>query len=112
MALPKLTPEQRQDALDKAAVARQQRADVKARLKASTATLTEVIHASRVDDVLAKLRVVDLLQAMPGIGRIRAREIMQRLNIAESRRLRGLGSNQVTALLAEFAEPADRTGRA
>lgn len=112
MALPELTPEQRQAALDQAAVARQQRADVKARLKASTATLTEVIQESKVDDVIAKLRVVDLLQAMPGIGRIRAREIMQRLGIADSRRLRGLGSHQIAALHAEFAARADRAGRA
>ena len=112
MALPTLTPEQRRAALEKAAAARQLRADVKTRLKASTATLTEVIQQSKVDDVIAKLRVVDLLQAMPGIGQVRAREIMQRLHIADSRRLRGLGANQVSALLAEFAERADRPGRA
>ena len=112
MALPTLTTEQRHAALEKAAAARQLRADVKARLKASTATLTEVIQQSKVDDVIAKLRVVDLLQAMPGIGQVRAREIMQRLHIADSRRLRGLGANQVSALLAEFAERADRPGRA
>jgi hypothetical protein len=112
VALPTLTPEQRRAALEKAAAARQLRADVKARLKASTATLTEVIQQSKVDDVIAKLRVVDLLQAMPGIGQVRAREIMQRLSIADSRRLRGLGANQISALLAEFAERADRPGRA
>jgi hypothetical protein len=112
VALPTLTPEQRRAALEKAAAARQLRADVKARLKASTATLTEVIQQSKVDDVIARLRVVDLLQAMPGIGQVRAREIMQRLSIADSRRLRGLGANQISALLAEFAERADRPGRA
>lgn len=109
MALPTLTPEQRKAALEKAALARQLRADVKAKLKASTATLTEVIQESRVNEVIAKLRVVDLLQAMPGVGKVRAQEIMQRIGIADSRRLRGLGANQVTALLAEFADRADRS---
>lgn len=108
MALPILTPEQRKAALEKAAAARQLRADVKARLKSSSASLTEVIQESRVNDVVAKLRVVDLLQSMPGVGKVRAQEIMQRIGIADSRRLRGLGANQVAALLAEFA---DRTGR-
>lgn len=103
MALPILTPEQRQAALDKAAAARQLRADVKARLKSSRASLAEVIQESKVDEVVAKLRVVDLLQAMPGVGKVRAQEIMQRIGIADSRRLRGLGANQVSALLAEFA---------
>lgn len=111
MALPTLTPEQRQAALQKAALARQLRADVKARLKSSQSTLAEVIQESTTDGVVAKLRVVDLLQAMPGVGKVRAQEIMQRIGIAESRRLRGLGTNQVTALLTEFAERADRSRR-
>lgn len=111
MALPTLTPEQRKAALEKAAVARQLRADVKARLKSSRATLTEVLQESRANEVIAKLKVVDLLQAMPGVGKVRAEEIMQRIGIAHSRRLRGLGANQVAALLAEFADRADRTRR-
>lgn len=102
MALPKLTPEQREAALAKAAVARRVRAEVKNKLKTSGATLAEVIDQSRADDIVAKLKVVDLLRAMPGVGAVKAAEIMDRLGIAESRRLRGLGANQVTALLAEF----------
>ncbi|KQX75659.1 MULTISPECIES: integration host factor, actinobacterial type [Aeromicrobium] len=109
MALPILTPDQRRAALQKAAAARQARADVKVRLKAAETTLAAVIDESRSDEVVAKLRVVDLLQAMPGVGAVRAREIMQRIGIADSRRLRGLGAKQVEGLLAEFA---DRPGRA
>ena len=108
MALPSLTAEQRAAALEKAAAARQARADVKARLKASDLTLADVLQRATDDEVLAKLRVVDLLQAMPGVGTVRAHEIMQRIGIAESRRLRGLGAKQVSALLAEFAERSDR----
>lgn len=108
VVLPILTTEQRRAALQKAAAARQLRADVKARLKSSRATLAEVINESRSDEVIAKLRVVDLLQAMPGVGKVRAPEIMQRIGIAESRRLRGLGGNQVAALLAEFADRSHR----
>lgn len=111
MALPKLTLEQRQAALQKAAAARQLRAEVKNRLKTSSASLTDVIAQAKVDEVVAKLRVVDLLQSMPGVGKVRAQEIMQRIGIADSRRLRGLGANQVSALLAEFAGRADRTVR-
>ncbi len=104
MALPILTPEQRAAALEKAASARQVRAEVKSRLKSSRASLTEVIRESKADQVIAKLRVVDLLQSMPGVGKVRAQEIMQRLKIADSRRLRGLGANQIQALLAEFGD--------
>ena len=101
MALPKLTPEQRQAALDKAAQARQVRAEVKNRLKNSGASLAEVINEAR-NEVVAKLKVTDLLQSMPGVGKVKAKEIMDRIGIAESRRLRGLGVNQVQALLREF----------
>lgn len=111
MALPELTPEQRAAALEKAALARQLRADVKLRLKSSRVTLTEILHESKADAALAKLRVIDLLQSMPGVGKVRAKEIMERLGIADSRRLRGLGAKQVQALLAEFAERADRSSR-
>ena len=104
MALPILTHEQRQAALAKAAQARQLRAEVKNRLKHSGATLAEVITESRVNEVIAKLRVIDLLQSMPGVGKVRAKEIMGRIGIADSRRLRGLGVNQISALLREFKD--------
>ena len=104
MALPILTPEQRQAALVKAAQARRLRAEVKNRLKHSGATLAEVINESRVNEIIAKLRVIDLLQAMPGVGKVRAKEIMSRIGIADSRRLRGLGVNQISALLREFKD--------
>lgn len=104
MALPVLTPEQRQAALEKAAQARQLRAEVKNRLKHSGATLAEVISESKANEVLAKLRVIDLLQSMPGVGKVRAKEIMGRIGIADSRRLRGLGANQISALLREFKD--------
>ncbi len=40
------------------------------------------------------MKVVSLLEAMPGVGKVRARQIMDRLQIAEGRRVRGLGHNQ------------------
>lgn len=104
MALPTLTPEQRQAALDKAASARRIRAEVKSRLKHSGATLSEVLAEAKANDIVAKLKVTDLLQSMPGVGKVRAKEIMDRIGIADSRRLRGLGPNQVSALVREFTD--------
>jgi len=104
VVLPILTPEQRQAALEKAAQARQLRAEIKNRLKSSAASLSDVIAESRVNEIIAKLKVKDLLQSLPGVGKVRASEIMDRLGIAESRRLRGLGVNQIQALLREFGK--------
>ncbi len=104
MAVPELTGEQRREALEKAARVRRERAEVKNRLKHSGTSLTEVLKSGQTNEVVAKMKVLDLLQAMPGVGKIRARTLMQRLNISESRRVRGLGTNQAAALEREFEQ--------
>ena len=48
------------------------------------------------------MKVSALLESVPGVGKVRAKQIMERLGIAESRRVRGLGANQRTALENEF----------
>ena len=103
MALPPLTAEQRRAALEKAAASRRERAEVKNRLKASVLSIKDVLAQGQVNEVIGKMRVVDLLQAMPGLGKVRATQLMERLGIAESRRVRGLGAKQVAALEKEFA---------
>lgn len=104
MALPPLTPEQRSAALQRAAEARRERAAVKARLKNSGETIGEVIAAGRHNEVIGKMRVSALLESMPGVGRVRARQIMDEVGIAQSRRVRGLGPNQTAALIERFAD--------
>jgi hypothetical protein len=104
VALPPLTPEQRAEALAKAAVARRERAAVKNRLKYAQGSLKEVIADGKDNEVIGKMKVSALLESMPGIGRVRARQIMQEVGISESRRVRGLGNNQVAALLARFEQ--------
>ena len=102
MALPPLTPEQRQAALEKAAASRRERAEVKNRLKHSGASIAEVLEEGQHNDVIGKMRVSDLLQSLPGLGKVRAGQVMERLRISESRRVRGLGAKQIAALVAEF----------
>ena len=102
MPLPSLSPEQRAAALEKAAEIRKARAELKDQLKSGKTSLAEVLGRAE-DDVVGKLKVSAVLQAMPGIGKIRAQQIMEKLKIADSRRLRGLGDQQRKALLGEFA---------
>ena len=104
MALPPLTPEQRAAALETAAKARKERAEVKNRLKRAATTLPEVLKEGQTDDVIGKMKVSALIESMPGVGKVRAKQMMERLGIAESRRVRGLGANQRTALENEFSE--------
>jgi transposase len=101
--LPSLSPEQRAAALEKAAEIRKARAELKEQLKQGKTTLAKVLEQAESDDVVGKLKVSAVLQAMPGIGKIRATQIMEKLKIADSRRLRGLGEQQRKALLGEFS---------
>ncbi len=103
MSLPALTPEERAAALEKAARVRRERAEVKDRLKHGQATLPDVLEQSATDDVIGKMKVSALLESMPGVGKVRARQLMERYGIAESRRIRGLGDNQRAGLEHEFA---------
>jgi hypothetical protein len=102
VALPQLTPDQRAAALEKAAKARKERAELKNRLKHGSTNLTQVLKEGQSDTVVGKMKVSALLESMPGVGKVRAKQIMERLGIAESRRVRGLGANQRTALEHEF----------
>jgi transposase len=100
--LPTLSREERDAALKKAAEIRKARAELKEQLKSGKTTLTKVLDRAESDEVVGKLKVSAVLQSMPGIGKVRATQIMEKLKIAESRRLRGLGEQQRKALLAEF----------
>jgi len=104
VTLPPLTPEQRAAALERAAEARRERARIKARLKSSGESIEQVIAAGRDNDAIGKMRVSALLESMPGVGRVRARQIMDEVGIAQSRRVRGLGQNQTAALVKRFAQ--------
>lgn len=101
---PEISPEQRRAALEKAKAVRRERAEVKNRLKNAGVAIGAVIAERETNEVVAKMRVVDLLESMPGVGKVKARQIMERLRIAESRRVRGLGAKQVAALESEFGK--------
>jgi S13-like H2TH domain len=101
--LPPLTPEERSAALAKAAAARKARAALRERLKHGRATLDDVFAAGETDDAVGKMRVSAVLESMPGVGKVRAQRIMEKIGISAGRRVRGLGTHQRAALYREFA---------
>jgi hypothetical protein len=103
MPLPVLTDEQRKQALEKAAEARRKRAELKGQLKSGKLTLTDVLSRQG-DDTVGKMKVSTVLESLPGVGKVRARKMMEKLDISASRRVRGLGAKQRESLLAEFAK--------
>jgi hypothetical protein len=99
---PALSDEQRQAALAKAAEARRARAELKERLKMGSITLAELLEQADADDMVAGIKVLAVLESLPGVGKVTARRTMDEVGIADTRRLRGLGAKQREALLAAF----------
>ena len=102
---PALSPDERSAALAKAAAARRQRAELKEKLKMGSTTLKELLEQAERDEVVGKMKVVTVLESLPGVGKVRARRMMESMGISEARRVRGLGDNQRKDLLKAF--PAD-----
>jgi DNA uptake protein ComE-like DNA-binding protein len=101
MALPNLTDAQRQEALKKAAEARQKRAAYRAKIKAGDMSFADVMAKSS-DPVIARMKVSTLLESLPGYGKAKAKKIMEELDISESRRVQGLGARQREQLMGRL----------
>ena len=99
MALPPtLTPEARAAALQKAAAARRQRAELKEKLKMGSISFKELLEQAERDEVVAKMKVLTVLESLPGLGKVKARRLMDEIGISESRRVQGLGAKQRSSL--------------
>ena len=99
MPLKPLTEEQRAAAREKAKKARVIRAEMKEAVQNKQITISEVLQRAETDEAVARLKVTDLLTSLPGVGEVRTENILKDLNIAASRRLRGLGIHQRRALI-------------
>ena len=97
--MPERTSKQRAEALDKALATRRERARLRAALKDRQLHPVEVIAGAADNPVWRSVKVLWLLEAVPGLGPIRAERLMDSLGIAQSRRLQGLGERQRAALI-------------
>jgi hypothetical protein len=91
---PSLSPEQRQAALEKAAAARRLRAELKEKLKMGSLSLKELLEQSASDEIVGKMKVLAVLESLPGLGKVKARRLMDEVGISETRRVQGLGEQQ------------------
>jgi S13-like protein len=103
MALPALTPQQRAEALEKAAQARRARSELVEAIKTGQASFAAVLARSATDPIVAKTRVNVLVRAVPGYGPAKASAVLSKVGIAEGRRVGGLGPNQSEALISELS---------
>jgi len=102
---PKLTPAERANALAKAKASRQERSEVKSRIKSGELSISEVISLAEGNEVIAKMRVLEMVESKSGVGKIRGKALLEKLEISSTRRIQGLGRYQRAALLKEFELP-------
>ena len=98
MAVPVLTNEQRKAASAKAVEVRTKRAELRRQLKESKVSFAEVLSVADSDAIVSGMRVVTILESLPGIGKIKASALMETCDIAHSRRMKGLGTTQAKKL--------------
>ena len=100
---PQLSPDQRQAALQKAAAARRLRAELKEKLKMGSTSLKELFDLADKDEIVGKMKVLAVLESLPGLGKVKARRTLEECEISETRRIQGLGVNQRSKLLERLS---------
>lgn len=102
MALPQLTDEQRKAALEKAAQARHERAELREKIKSGKVTLEDVLESD--DPIANRMKVSTLIESLPGYGKAKAAKIMNELGISATRRVKGLGARQREQLVEALSK--------
>jgi len=100
MQPPKISNRFRRKAGRKAVEARQERAEVKAQVSNGKLYFFDLFSDPRKS--ISRMKLVDLLQSVPGIGKVRAELILERTKISPSRRIGGVGHRQLELLRQEF----------
>lgn len=94
--LPKLTPEDRFDASQKATETRRARMRLKREMKEGNLSVAAAIELP----VMQRMKVFEFIRAIPGIGINRAREFMLSNSIADNRRVGGLSKHRRAQVIA------------
>ena len=69
-----------------------------------TSPVSAVFDKAESDDIVKKTKVSALLKSLPGVGPVKAAQLLEELSIPETRRIGGLGPNQRKALVDAAAK--------
>lgn len=97
-ATPERSLQQRMDALQEANRIRSYRAVVKREIKAGRRSIIDELV--EVHELMATMKVLDLLLAVPKVGRVKAMKVLNRERISPSKTVGGLSERQRLALVA------------
>ena len=57
-------------------------------------SLRELLDQGTRDEVVGKMKVQAVLESLPGLGKVKAKKLMEDVGISETRRVQGLGDQQ------------------
>ena len=63
----------------------------------------ELLAQAERDEVVAKMKVLAMLESLPGVGKVKARRLMEEIGISENRTLHGLGDQQRKKLFEKLS---------
>lgn len=102
---PTLTGDQRRRALNQALHARTARAQALQQLRDGDTDIETLLTLADRDRAVARIKVLDLIKALPGVGPVGAQHLLAEIGIAGARRLRGLGVRQRASLIEVTTYP-------
>lgn len=95
MNIPFISKEKREESLKKARHYKIQRSKIKKSLKNGEIHLCDIFENNEdMKDIVANIKIVDIVKSLPGIGEIKAKNILKKLCISEKKTLKGLGEKQ------------------
>jgi len=103
MALPNLSDQERAAALEKAAQARHERAQLRERIRTGQISIEELLNTEDVP-AIDRLKVSAMIESLPGYGKAKSAKIMEELGISETRRVKGLGARQRADLIKRLTK--------
>jgi ribosomal protein S13 len=80
------------------------RAELKEKLKMGSTSLQELFELADGDETVGKMKVLTVLESLPGLGKVKARRVLEECEISETRRLQGLGVNQRRKLTERLSD--------
>ncbi len=95
MSLNNLSEDDRKKGLEKARLVRKKRAGIKYMLKEEKIDINTLFKDTELfEKYISNMKVLDLVSALPGNGRVNALKILKVLKISPNKKVGGLGKNQ------------------
>ena len=66
-------------------------------------SLADLLQEADSNETIGKMKVVSVLESLPGLGKVKARRLMDEIGISETRKVQGLGQQQRRRLLEKLA---------